>query len=147
MPLDQTDCARQELLAAYRERGGEKEQPVIAVLQIKGRSNVESVEMGEEFTKRGTPTFVADPREVTVVAGGVEIEGRQADIVWNKVNTVYWNQLVADTPSMLGRWAEAIASGRVTHVNPFGARYVTESKSCAAFASNAQSQSATSRTR
>lgn len=133
LPLDQTDCARRELLAAYRQQGGEKEQPVIGVLQIKGRANVESLEMAEEFSARGTPTFVADPREVTVSADGVRVEGRQADIVWNKVNTVYWNQLVADTPSLLGRWAEVIASGRVCHVNPFGPRYVTESKSCAAF--------------
>lgn len=133
MPLDRTDCARQELLAAYRQRGGEKEQPVIAVLQIKGRSNIESVEMAEEFSARGTATFVADPREVAVAADGVRVAGRQTDIVWNKVNTVYWNQLAAESPSLLGRWAEAIASNRVCHVNPFGARYVTESKSCAAF--------------
>jgi hypothetical protein len=133
LPLDQTDCARQELLAAYRQQGGEKEDPAIAILQIKGRSNVESVEMAEEFSARGTATFVADPREVAVSSNGVEVEGRAADIVWNKVNTVYWNQLVADSPSLLGRWAEAIASRRVCHVNPFGARYVTESKSCAAF--------------
>lgn len=133
LPLDQTDCARQELLAAYREQGGEKERPVIAVLQIEGRANVESVEMAEEFSARGTETFVADPREVAVSASGVGVGGRRADIVWNKVNTVYWNQLVADSPSLLGRWGEAIASRRVCHVNPFGARYVTESKACAAF--------------
>lgn len=133
MPLDETDCARQELLAAYHEQGGEKENPVIAILQIKGRSNVESLEMAEEFSAKGTATFVADPRDVAVSASGVSLEGRQADIVWNKVNTVYWNQLVAEAPSLLEHWHEAIASRRVCHVNPFAARYITESKSCAAF--------------
>jgi hypothetical protein len=138
MPLDQTDCARQELLAAYRQQGGEKESPVIAILQIRGRSNVESVEMAEEFSARGTPTFVADPREFTVTANGVQVEGRHTDIVWNKVNTVYWNQLVVESPSLLKRWSEAIASRRVCHLNPFSARYVTESKCCAAFLQEAE---------
>ncbi|HKG80271.1 MAG TPA: hypothetical protein VKA78_12645 [Pyrinomonadaceae bacterium] len=138
LPLDRTDCARQELLAAYRQQGGDKDEPVIAVLQISGRSNVESMEMAEEFSNRGTPTFVADPREVAVSAGGVEVGGRQADIIWNKVNTVYWNQLVGESPALLKRWLEAVTSGRVCHINPFSARYVTESKSCAAFLQEAE---------
>lgn len=131
--LDQRDCARQEFLAAYRGQGGEKENPVIAILQIEGRANLESEEMAREFSARGTPAFVADPRSVEPSAGGVRIGGREVDIIWNKVNTVYWNKLVAETPGLLGRWADAISSRAVCHLNPFAARYVTESKLCAAF--------------
>lgn len=133
MPLDERDSARQEMLAAYRQQGGDKKNPTIAILQIKGRSNRESVEMAEEFCARGTHSFVADPREVSVSANGVRLEGREIDLIWNKVNTVYWNNLVAETPGLLGRWAEAISSRTVCHVNPFASRYVTESKLCAAF--------------
>ena len=133
MPLDERDCARQEMLAAYRQQGGDKKNPTIAILQIKGRSNLESIEMAKEFCARGTQTFVADPREVSVSADGVRMEGREVDLIWNKVNTVYWNNLVAETPGLLGRWAEAISSRRVCHINPFASRYVTESKLCAAF--------------
>ena len=133
MPFDQTDCARQELLAAYRQQGGTKTNPIIAILQISGKSNVESVEMAEEFSARGTPTFVADPREVVVSADGVRLEGREVDLIWNKVNTVYWNRLVADSPGLLGHWADVIASRETCHINPFAARYITESKLCSSF--------------
>jgi hypothetical protein len=132
-PLDKPDCARQELIAAYRAQGGDESNPVIAVLQIKDKSNVESREMAKEFSDRGTPTFIADPREAIISSTGVYLEGKKVDLIWNKVNTVYWNQLAADSPSLLGRWADVIASQKVCHVNSFGARYVTESKLCAAF--------------
>jgi hypothetical protein len=133
MPLDKTDAARQELLAAYRQWGGDKAEPTVAILQMTGRSNLESLEMATEFSARGTPTFVADPRAVEIHSDGIRIEGRPADLIWNKVNTVYWNQLAAESPDLLSRWAAAIGSGKVCHCNPFAARYVTESKLCAAF--------------
>jgi hypothetical protein len=138
MPLDRVDCARRELLETYRQWGGEQADPAIAILQIRGQANVESLEMAEEFSTMGTPTFVADPREVKVSAHGVEVGGRRVELVWNKVNTVYWNRLAAEMPSLLGRWADAINSRRICHVNPFAARYVTESKLCAAFLQEAE---------
>lgn len=131
--LDEGDCVRRELLCAYREQGGTAAQPAIAILQIKGSANVECGEMAREFTACGTPTFVADPRDVTLGRDGVRIDGRRADIVWNKVNTVYWNQLAESDPALLDSWAEAIASRAICHVNPFAARYVTENKLCASF--------------
>lgn len=133
MPLDRGDGALRQLLDSYREWGGEEAVPSLAILQVRGKSNVESMEMAAEFSAAGYPTVVADPREVSFTRGGAEIGGRPVHLVWNKINTVYWNQFLAESPGLLKVWMEAIGGRRICHVNPFSSRYIVESKRCLAF--------------
>jgi hypothetical protein len=100
----------------------------VAVLQPAGRSNVESVEKVAVLQAHGVDAFVADPRGLRVEKGRAVFDGRPADACWNKVNTVAWEKLVADDPELVTRWVEALRDSSLVHVNPFGVRYVAESK-------------------
>lgn len=115
------------VLAAGRAAGVDDVRSV-AVLQPAGRSNVESVEMVAALIAKGIDAFLADPREIAVSAGRATFGGRPADACWNKVNTVAWERMVADDPDLAARWTAALADGALVNVNPFGARYVGESK-------------------
>jgi hypothetical protein len=75
---------------------------------------------------------VVDPREVEPGDGGLTFAGRRIDLVWNKINTVAWNTLVAEAPGVVARWGEALRRGTPVHLNAFGARYVAEAKTCLA---------------
>ena len=128
-PLDQdVNGFLAVLLDAYRAWGGEADPPRLAILQERARSNVESQEMARQYDAAGVPTVVADPREVTVLDGRLLVEGRPADLCWNKVNTCRWRELSAGYPSLNETWRHAIAANAVCHVNSFAARFVAEDK-------------------
>lgn len=128
-PLDQdVNGFLAVLLDAFREWGGEADPPRLVILQERGRSNVESQEMARQYQAAGVPTVVADPREVTVRDRRLLVEGRPADLCWNKVNTCRWRELSAGCPSLNETWRDAIAANAVCHVNSFAARFVAEDK-------------------
>ncbi|HVJ16823.1 MAG TPA: hypothetical protein VM686_15390, partial [Polyangiaceae bacterium] len=131
-PLDGRRAALDALLAAHREWGGTAENPVIAILQLAGKANLESLEMAREFSALGVETVVADPRELDLSHGPARVQDRRVHCVWNKINTVYWNALVLESPELPALFARAIAERRLCHVNPFSARYVLENKRCLA---------------
>jgi hypothetical protein len=103
------------------------EPGAIAVLQPDGAPNRESVEMVDELRAAGVEAFLADPRQVTVDGGVARFAGRRADLCWNKVNTVSWRAMTSDV-DVVHRWEHAVGDSSLVHVNPFGARYVAESK-------------------
>ncbi len=131
--FDGDDALLEQLLECHRRRIGTTETPTLAILQIDGRPNRESVEMATTFTALGVPTFVADPRTLEMVNGKATLAGRPTDLCWNKINTVYWIPLMADEPEVVQRWITALRSGAILHVNPFGMRYVAESKAALAY--------------
>lgn len=133
MPLDEHDGALRQLLDSYREWGGEEAVPRLAILQVKGKSNVESIEMAAEFSAAGYPTVVADPREIRFTSHGAQVDGQPLHLVWNKINTVYWNRFLEGDSGLLKVWMEAVGERRICHVNPFSSRYIVESKRCLAF--------------
>ncbi|HBK95927.1 MAG TPA: hypothetical protein DD001_00670 [Microcoleaceae bacterium UBA10368] len=135
MPLDNPTTFLEQLLATYREYGGTQEQPRLAILQVAGKSNIESQEMAREFTKQGIPTLVADPREFTFTRTGAEVNGQPIHFVWNKINTCFWdwNSLQVEHPNLLSEWIEAISERKICHVNSFASRYVAENKRCISF--------------
>lgn len=128
LPMDEGDPFPEALLTAYRESGGEEERPFVAILQPRGRGNRESEEVAASFQAQGISAAVVDPRDAVPGDGGLAVSGRRLSLIWNKINTVYWNGLVAEAPHVVERWAEALRSRAVVHVNSFGARYVAEAK-------------------
>lgn len=128
-PLDQDSNAFLRLLLdAYRAWGGEADPPRLAILQERGRSNVESQEMARQYQAAGVPALVADPREVSLRSGRLHCDGRPVDLCWNKVNTCRWRELAAQTPSLNQTWLEVIRGRAVCHVNSFAARFAAEDK-------------------
>lgn len=104
----------------------------VAVLQPAGAPNRESVEMTEEFRACGLDAFLADPRDLVVTGGTARFGSRTADLCWNKVNTVSWNAMAANG-GFVAAWERALRDTPLVHINPFGARYVAESKLSLAF--------------
>ncbi|BCL17530.1 hypothetical protein [Micromonospora sagamiensis] len=116
------------LVDALRRRGLDTGAPRVAVLQPAGRSNLESVEMVAAFRRCGVAAVLADPRELRQAGRVVWFGPHPVDVCWNKVNTVAWRTLVEADADLVGRWTRALATADFVHVNPFGARYVAESK-------------------
>jgi hypothetical protein len=100
----------------------------VAILQPHGAATAESAAMVEVFGRYGVHAYLADPRAVRVHRSRVYFGDLPADVCWNKVNTAPWRTLVTADPSLIDRWVAALAEPSFTHVNPFGARYVAESK-------------------
>lgn len=131
--IDRADALLSTLLQCYRESGGKEAAPRIAILQETGKSNVESLEMAAEYTARGVETLVVDPKDLVFEANAVSHARRPIHIIWNKLNTVYWNQLLTRSPSWLRSWCDAIQRRLVCHINPFSSRYIVENKRSVAF--------------
>ena len=103
------------LLKAYREFGGDKERPRIAIVDWKGVSTEsEFAVLREYFTSRGYPTHIADPRELTY-DDQLRIGEFAIDIVYKRV--VIHEFLERCTPDH--SLARAYADRRVCMVNSF----------------------------
>lgn len=133
-PIAAPAAFAEALLATYRQFCGDSSAPSrIGVLQIRGAASAETREMTKIFSALGLPSVIADPRDLVYRGGRLLNEGEPLDLVWNKINTVYFENL--DVGSMGGLVA-ACRDRAVCHVNSFQARYITESKLCLAYLSD-----------
>jgi uncharacterized circularly permuted ATP-grasp superfamily protein len=122
------------LLAAFAEFSGRAAPPErICVLQPEGRATPEVRELLRLFGERGLAAEVADPRKLEYRGGRLRASGLPVDLVWNKVNTVFFEQL---DPASVTDLVKACRDRAVCHVNSFAARYVSESKLCLAYLSD-----------
>ncbi|VVM92399.1 glutathionylspermidine synthase family protein [Pseudomonas fluorescens] len=117
----------QALFASFASRGAEAE---MVILQEQDKSNVESREMALAFSEAGLPTRVFDPRQIDFDGTHVRAAGRRIDVIWNKINTVYWQNYLKHFPEQAQKWQQIFAQADVCHLNHFGARLVTENKRC-----------------
>ncbi|CAJ63302.1 hypothetical protein FRAAL4660 [Frankia alni ACN14a] len=125
------------LAAASRVTGKSTRLDGVAVLQPSDAASRESREIVAEFRSRGLDAYLADPRDLRVDRGEARFGDRAADLCWNKVNTVRWNDMATD-PGFVRTWERALRDTPLVHVNPFAARYVAESKLCLAFVQDPQ---------
>jgi uncharacterized circularly permuted ATP-grasp superfamily protein len=130
LPGDASDAFLRILLGAAAAVGDVR---TIGILQPDGESNLECLEMARSFGRAGINAAVVDPRRVERRADGLYYKDVRLDLAWNKINTVRWMQLIAESPSWVKLWTRAILDGLVCHVNGFGARYIVENKICSAF--------------
>lgn len=74
------------LLATYRDWGGTKAQPVIAVLDWpRQKTRSEQEQLAREFTKLGCPAFLCSPHELEVRGGRLLGRGEPIDIVQRRL--------------------------------------------------------------
>ena len=77
------------LLENYRKAGGSKETPHIAILDREDCASPEEFEaLKNTFLKRGYPTVIADPRELTYTEGTLFAGEFPIDIVYRRLVTV-----------------------------------------------------------
>ncbi|MEZ4848468.1 MAG: glutathionylspermidine synthase family protein [Bacteroidia bacterium] len=101
----------------------------LVIFQIRNQSNRESIELSQLSTQT-FKVYVTDPRDVRHKSNSLyTIDGEKIDLIWNKINTVYWNRLVEESPELLSLWDEMMESDSdFIHFNPFCYRYITENK-------------------
>lgn len=128
LPMDQSDPFLDLLLAAAPAVPGQRPLRT-AVLQLRGKSNLESHEVAAALRSRGHSSEVVDPRELTMTVDGLGTRDGPLDVVWNKINTAVWNEFVAKEAGVvdtLGRAARHDVGP--TMLNSYGARHVAEAK-------------------
>lgn len=115
------------LVTMLQRAGSPIGDPRVAVLQFSGAANRESQEMVRALRAAGLFAIVADPRDLRIRDSRVWFGDEPVDVCWNKINTVAWRVVESDT-DLLARWVTALRDTGFVHVNPFGARYIAESK-------------------
>ncbi|MEJ2044782.1 MAG: circularly permuted type 2 ATP-grasp protein [Reinekea sp.] len=115
------------LFDAHKARTGRDVEHALAILQLEKGVSAEVKLMMEVMAEKGIECVIADPRNLIRKDGALWSQGKRIDVIWNKINTCYFNELLEDAEQVSGL-LEAVKSNEVTHVNSFTARYVTESK-------------------
>jgi len=131
LPMEQSEDAFLDVLCGGSGHSGMR----VRILQPAGRSNRESSELAAALRGRGVDAEVVDPRQLDAGAAQFRHQGHPVDVIWNKINTVGWRDLVAAVPELVGPWCATLAAGGTWHLNGFAARYVAESKLCHAWLS------------
>jgi uncharacterized circularly permuted ATP-grasp superfamily protein len=74
------------LLASFREWGGTAAAPLIAIVDWREVPTWSEFELlAAAFSARGTPTIVADPRDLEIANGRLVADGRAIDLVYRRV--------------------------------------------------------------
>ncbi len=85
-PLSRTRALLDSLLACYKEWGGTREDPTIAIVDWKGEATAcELLHTAEQFEAYGCPTVVCDPRELRLFDGKLYAGSRRIDLVQRRV--------------------------------------------------------------
>jgi hypothetical protein len=104
------------LLDCYREAGGGKEHPTIAVVDYEDvPTRVEHHMVREYFSSQGCPTLVCDPRHLEYEGGRLHHEGQRIDIVYKRLLV---NELL-EKKDEVRPLLEAARDQAVVVVNPF----------------------------
>ena len=104
------------LLASYREWGGRRSPPSLAIVDWRDVPTWSEFEIiRDAFAGAGVPTVVCDPRELTFERGALFANGRAIDLVYRRV---LLNDIVA-RPSDCAPLVEAYAARAVCVANTF----------------------------
>lgn len=104
------------LLACYREAGGRKEHPTIAVVDYEDvPTRVEHHMVRVYFESQGCPTLVCDPRHLAYEGGRLRHESREIDVVYKRLLV---NELL-EKRDEVRPLIEAVRDRAVVIVNPF----------------------------
>ncbi len=106
----------QTLLACYREAGGRKDKPTIAIVDYEDvPTRTEHHLFREFFEARGYPSLVCDPLELRFEAGTLSHDGRAIDIVYKRLLV---NEFL-EKKDKLKALLEAARSRAAVFLNPF----------------------------
>ena len=106
----------QTLLGCYRQAGGRRERPTIAVVDYEDvPTRVEHHMVRRQFEARGCPSLVCDPRQLEYRDGRLRHGEREIDVVYKRLLV---NELL-ERASEVRPLIEAVREGAVVLVNPF----------------------------
>ncbi len=106
----------QSLLRAYREWGGNKPHPQIAIVDWKGVSTESEFRILQKyFASEGCPTIIADPNELEYRDGNLSVGDFSIDIVYKRVLIHEFLERCSAEHAL----ARAYADGRVCIANSF----------------------------
>jgi hypothetical protein len=106
----------ESLAAAYREFGGNKEKPNIAIVDWRGVSTMtEFYVLQEYFESRGFPTLIADPRELEYDGDSLRVGDFAIDIFYKRILIHEFLENFDETHPL----SRAYADGRVCMTNSF----------------------------
>jgi hypothetical protein len=104
------------LLSCYREAGGRKERPTIAIVDYDDVPTRTEHHMAREFfASRGHPALVCDPRQLTYEGGVLRWEGQAVDIVYKRLLVNELLERIRELPALV----QAVKDRAVVLVNPF----------------------------
>jgi uncharacterized circularly permuted ATP-grasp superfamily protein len=106
----------QSMLQAYRERGGDKEYPHVAIVDWKGVSTESEFRILQKyFASEGYPAIIADPNDLSYSNNQLMAGDFVIDIVYKRVVIHEFLERCAEDHPL----AQAYADGRVCMANSF----------------------------
>jgi len=114
-------CAKllETLIACYRQAGGTKPQPTIAVVDYEEvPTRTEHHILRDLFEARGAKALVCDPRAMTFEGGALRHEGAVVDIVYKRLLVNELLEKADEVKALL----EAARARACVFVNPFGCK-------------------------
>lgn len=104
------------LLGCYREAGGRKENPTIAIVDYEDvPTRTEHHLFREFFESKGCPALVCDPRHLTYEGGRLRFDGAAIDIVYKRILVNEFLERIGELQALL----QAAKDRAITLVNPF----------------------------
>lgn len=114
-----SDYLLDALLEAYKEYGGKKEKPNIAIVDWEGIRTTNEFQILQAFFKeKGHETTIADPRKLKLVSGRLESDGFPIDLIYRRV---IFKELMAKLDEVED-FIKADREGKVCVVNPLRSR-------------------------
>jgi len=114
-----SDYLLDALLEAYKEYGGKKEKPNIAIVDWHGiRTTNEFQILAAFFQEKGHETTIADPRKLKLIDGRLESDGFPIDLIYRRV---IFKELMAKLDEVED-FIKADREGKVCVVNPLRSR-------------------------
>ncbi len=114
-PGNRTKVLHDSLIECYREWGGNKASPTIAIIDWRDQKTAdELIATSNEFTALGSPSFVCDPRELSIQNRKLVAKGREIDIVQRRV---LFPEFLA-RPSEVQTLVDAYRQGLICMANP-----------------------------
>jgi len=114
-----SDYLLDALLEAYKEYGGKKEKPNIAIVDWEGIKTTNEFQILAAFFKeKGHETTIADPRKLKLVDGHLESDGFPIDLIYRRV---IFKELMAKIDEVED-FIKADREGKVCVVNPLRSR-------------------------
>ena len=114
-------CAKllETLIACYRQRGGEKPHPMIAIVDYEEvPTRTEHHILRNLFEAEGASAIVCDPRNMTFEGGSLRHEGVAVDIVYKRLLV---NELL-EKGDLVKPLLDAARAKACVFVNPFGCK-------------------------
>lgn len=116
VPFDTSERLLRTLLGCYREAGGSKERPTIAVVDYEDvPTRAEHQLVRAAFEARGFPSLVCDPRRLEYDGARLRQDGREIDVVYKRLLV---NELL-ERRDELAPLVRAVRDRAVVVVNPF----------------------------